>query len=162
MTRPAFGGRRSRAAAAIALALALSASVAGCTNPIDAIGQGIGDAVGDAVENSTGARVETGEEIPADFPESVPLIAGDVSNGNALTLDGATTWTVAIVTAEPVAATFAGIRTAIVGAGYTENAVTETADAANGVFSGEFSVIVTLSKTDAGTEAIYVVTPIGQ
>ncbi|TQL41963.1 hypothetical protein FB562_2550 [Homoserinimonas aerilata] len=155
--------RRALATAVFATVLVIVPTLTACSgNPLDAARDQIGSAVGDALSDATGVDVETGTDVPADFPASVPLVAGEVTAGGSVSANGGTTWSVSIVAPDAVGPTFAGIRAALVAAGNVENVAAETADSANGVFSGEFSVVVTLKPVDAGTEVLYVVTPIGR
>ena len=75
--------RRMGIAAVIAVLTATMLS--GCfPNPGDLVNQGVED----AIEEATGGDVSLGGELPADFPESVVLIDGDISFAGGAGGDG--------------------------------------------------------------------------
>ncbi len=103
---------RSRAAIAVAIAGVCAALLTGC-NPVDLVQQGVED----AVEGATGGDVSLGE-LPEDFPESVPVIEGDIAVGAGGGSTGADGWVVVITStaADPMAEAAAALE----GAGFTE------------------------------------------
>lgn len=148
--------RRALHVSAIAATLLLAPALTACGTPFEGI---VSDGVENAVEDATGTKVESGSEIPADFPAEVPLIDGEVVYGGSLEVDTAQNWTVTITTPESVADAFAGIRTQLTEAGFTQGVVNETPDNANGAFTGtNYSLIVTVSVVDSQTSVTYVVT----
>ena len=70
-----------RAAAALAAAATAALLFTGCSaNPVgDLVNQGVED----AVESATGGDVNLDGELPADFPESVPVIDGTIKLAGA-------------------------------------------------------------------------------
>jgi hypothetical protein len=70
-----------RAAATLAAAATAALLFTGCSaNPVgDLVNQGVED----AVESATGGDVNLDGELPADFPESVPVIDGTINVSGA-------------------------------------------------------------------------------
>ncbi|PWB97529.1 hypothetical protein DF220_06545 [Salinibacterium hongtaonis] len=148
--------RRALHATAIVATLLLTPVLTACGTPLEGI---VSESVESAVEDATGTKVESGGEIPADFPAEVPLIDGEVTYGGSLEVNGTQNWTVTITTTEPVADAFANIRTQLTDAGFTQSVINETTDSANGAFTGtNYSLIVTASVADSQTSITYVVT----
>ncbi|AWB90074.1 hypothetical protein [Homoserinimonas hongtaonis] len=148
--------RRALHATAIVATLLLTPVLTACGTPLEGI---VSESVESAVEDATGTKVESGGEIPADFPAEVPLIDGEVTYGGSLEVNGTQNWTVTITTTEPVADAFANIRTQLTDAGFMQSVINETADSANGAFTGtNYSLIVTASVADSQTSITYVVT----
>lgn len=132
---------------ATATASAVVSLLAGC-GPVDAGDQGVED----MVESTTGAEVSTDGEVPADFPESVPLIEGevevDVSGGNG-------GWTLLVTPSEsedPVADAAAALEAA----GFTDDPAISTDGGGAARYSNdEYSVLL----VGMGKSVSYTVTP---
>lgn len=94
---------KTRAAAA-ALALPLLLGLSAC-NLIPVPEVNVDETVEELVEGSTGGGVdvETGE-VPATFPESIPLVEGEVLTGLAVPGDTGESWQVTIRVADEAAA----------------------------------------------------------
>ncbi|MCD2442677.1 hypothetical protein LQ757_10375 [Agromyces sp. SYSU K20354] len=139
-----------RAAAAAALAALTSALLTGCfSNPVeDLVNQGVED----AVEGATGGDVSLGGELPAGFPESIPLIEGEV--GFSAGTGGEEGWIVVInsTAADPMAEAVSALE----GAGFTKN--TELSGGGGGavVYSDGEHVVLLASE---GETVTYTVTP---
>ncbi len=139
-----------RAAAAAALAALTSALLTGCfSNPVeDLVNQGVED----AVEGATGGDVSLGGELPAGFPESIPLIEGEI--GFSAGTGGEEGWIVVInsTAADPMA----DAEAALEGAGYTKN--TELSGGGGGavVYSDDENVVLLAGD---GETVTYTVTP---
>ncbi|HEX6366425.1 MAG TPA: hypothetical protein VF000_09800 [Agromyces sp.] len=99
---------RSRLAIAVVIAGTCASLLTAC-NPVDAVNQGVEE----AIESATGGDVSVGE-LPEDFPDSVPLIEGDVSVGGAGGTSGADGWFVVVTStaADPVADAIAALEAA--------------------------------------------------
>ncbi|MGW9630500.1 hypothetical protein ACWGST_07325 [Agromyces sp. NPDC055520] len=126
--------RRAGVAAVIAAATALTLS--GCfPNPGDLVNKGVEE----AIEGATGGDVSLGGELPADFPESIALIDGDIAF--AAGAGGSEGWMVMITSsaADPVADAAAKLEAA----GFTED-TTLSGDTASAVVysNGEYLVLV--------------------
>ena len=104
-----------RAAAAAALAALAAALLTGCfSNPVeDLVNQGVED----AVEGATGGDVSLDGELPAGFPESIPLVDGEIAFGAGA--GGEEGWIVIVTStaADPVADAVAELE----GAGFTKD-----------------------------------------
>lgn len=139
---------RSRAAIAVAIAGVAAALLTGC-NPTEVLQQGVED----AVEGATGGDVSLGE-LPDDFPESVPVIDGDVAVGAGGNSD-APGWTVVITStaADPMA----DAKAALEAAGFTDDeAITSDGGGAAVYSNGEYSVLL----VGQGKSVSYTVTPV--
>ena len=104
----------SRAAVAVAIAGLKASLFTGCFgNPGDLVNQGVED----AVESATGGDVNLDGELPTGFPESIPLIDGDITFTAGA--GGAEGWGVILTSSasDPVAEAAAALE----GAGFTEN-----------------------------------------
>ena len=138
--------RRMGIAAVIAVLTATMLS--GCfPNPGDLVNQGVED----AIEEATGGDVSLGGELPADFPESVVLIDGDISFAGGAGGDG---WLVMISSsaADPVADAAAKLEAA----GFTEDTTLNGDTASAVVYSnGEYLVLI----AGDGDVVSYTVTP---
>jgi hypothetical protein len=137
-------------------AVALAGGLVGCSgSPIDNI---VGGAVDRAIEEAVGGDVDisTDGQIPEGFPETVPLVDGDVVGGAA---GGAAGWTV-VIRPDSVDR-FADAKSALEGAGFTATASNSDATSGFGSFTGtDYNVQLTFSSdTDGIVTAIYVVTP---
>jgi hypothetical protein len=145
--RPSITHRRAGAAAVIAALTAILLS--GCfPNPGELVNKGVEG----AIEDATGGDVSLGGELPADFPESVALIDGDISF--AAGAGGSEGWIVMITSsaADPVADAGAKLEAA----GFTEDTTLSGADASAVVYSnGEYLVLV----AGDGEAVSYTVTP---
>ena len=126
--------RRAGAAAMLAAMTALLLS--GCfPNPGDLVNKGVED----AIEDATGGDVSLGGELPADFPESVALIDGDIAF--AAGAGGSEGWIVMIQSsaADPVADAAAKLEAA----GFTEDTTLSGDNASAVVYSnGEYIVLL--------------------
>ncbi|WP_147305682.1 hypothetical protein [Agromyces sp. Root1464] len=145
--RPSTIHRRMGIAAVIAVLTATTLS--GCfPNPGDLVNQGVED----AIEEATGGDVSLGGELPADFPESVALIDGDISFAGGA--PGGEGWVVMISSsaADPVADAAAKLEAA----GFTEDTTLNGDTASAVVYSdGEYLVLI----AGDGDVVSYTVTP---
>ena len=144
--RPSITHRRMGIAAVIAVLTATMLS--GCfPNPGDLVNQGVED----AIEEATGGDVSLGGELPADFPDSVVLIDGDISFAGGAGGDG---WIVMISSsaADPVADAAAKLEAA----GFTQDTTLNGDTASAVVYSnGEYLVLI----AGDGDVVSYTVTP---
>ncbi|KRC58633.1 hypothetical protein ASE14_18980 [Agromyces sp. Root81] len=127
--------RRAGAAAVIAAVTALLLS--GCfANPGDLVNKGVED----AIEDATGGDVSLGGELPADFPESVALIDGDIAF--AAGAGGSEGWIVMISSsaADPVGDAAAKLEAA----GFTKD-TTLSGDAASALVYSDSEYLVLLA-----------------
>lgn len=149
----------SSAAAAIALSLGLAFSLSGCfANPIEKM---VNDSVGDAVKKATGVEVDVsqdGKSLPKDFPDSVPLIDGEVTFAGAMGAGGGKVWTVTLKVKD-VDGAFETIKSQLSDAGFTEEFSTSDGKIAAGSYSGsdKLNVMFTVENKKNGVEAGYVV-----
>lgn len=127
---------RRRAGSAAVIAVLAATMLSGCfPNPGDLVNQGVED----AIEGATGGDVSLNGELPADFPEAVALIDGDISFAAGA---GASEGWVVMVTssaADPVADAAAKLEAA----GFTED-TTLSGDTASAVVysNGEYIVLL--------------------
>jgi hypothetical protein len=138
---------RSRAVIAVATCSVAASLLTGC-NPVDLVQQGVED----AVEDATGGDVSIGE-LPEDFPESVPVIEGDITVGAGGSTD-APGWTVVITSeaADPMADATAALEAA----GFTDDgAISGGGGGAARYSDGEYDVLV----VGQGKSVSYTVTP---
>src|SRR5690606_28634196 len=143
--------RPVRRLAATLAALVLASALAGCSIVESTVQQGVDDAIQDAgdsiegaFEGATGVDVEAGDEVPADFPASVPLIPGTVVHAGSATVQGEGNWVVGVQVDAPVADAFAQARTLLVDAGFTSAFATETGERSVATFtSAELNVLIT-------------------
>jgi hypothetical protein len=111
------------------------------------------------IEQQTGGDVDLGgNTVPADFPAEVPLTAGTVVNGSAITGgDGQKVWNVLINATDPDAPT--AIAAQLETAGFVSPGVGEMTE--NGgtltYTKGDLVVNVLLAKVDSGWTANYTV-----
>lgn len=140
----------TRAAIAITIAGLTATLLTGCFgNPVENL---VNQGIEDAVEDATGGDVNLDGELPADFPESVPVIDGDINL--AAGTGGSEGWVVVITSsaADPVAEA----ATALEGAGFTED-TSVSAGGLGGVAYSNDEFIVLLAG-EGGT-VTYTVTP---
>ena len=132
--------RAAVAALAGVLLLGLAPALAGCS-----MIEGI-------IEQQTGTDVDLGgNTVPDDFPSEVPLAAGDIVNGSAVTgADGERVWNILMNVSDPAAPTSIAAQLEGVG-GVTEQGGTLT------YTNGALVVNVLLAKVDAGWTANYTV-----
>ncbi|HEY9324180.1 MAG TPA: hypothetical protein VIP50_04550 [Agromyces sp.] len=138
--------RRMGIAAVIAVLTATMLS--GCfPNPGDLVNQGVED----AIEEATGGDVSLGGELPADFPESVVLIDGDISFAGGAGGDG---WLVMISSsaADPVADAAAKLEAA----GFTQDTTLNGDTASAVVYSNDEYLVLIAGDGDVVS---YTVTP---
>ena len=144
--RPSITHRRMGIAAVIAVLTATMLS--GCfPNPGDLVNQGVED----AIEEATGGDVSLGGELPADFPESVVLIDGDISFAGGAGGDG---WLVMISSsaADPVADAAAKLEAA----GFTQDTTLNGDTASAVVYSNDEYLVLIAGDGDVVS---YTVTP---
>jgi hypothetical protein len=142
---------RTRAAIALAIAGVTASLLTGC-NPVDAVQQGVEE----AIEGATGGDVSLGE-LPEGFPESVPLIEGDIGVGAGGAAGGEEGWVVTVTSdaADPMADAVAALE----GAGFTKDPSIATGGAGAAFYSdGEYSVLL----VGQGKNVSYTVTPTQQ
>ena len=140
---------RSRAAIAIAIAGVSASLLTGC-NPTDLVNQGVED----AIESATGGDVSLGE-LPEGFPESVPVIEGDIAVGAGGGSTGADGWTVVVTSdaADPMADAVAALEAA----DFTKDPSIATGGVGAEFYSdGEYSVLL----VGQGKNISYTVTPV--
>lgn len=139
--------RRFRAASAASAALLSVGLLAGCAgNPLDDL---VSQGVEDAVEGATGAEVNLSGELPADFPESVPIIDGEIELTGGSAGQG---WVVVLTSsaADPIG----DAKAALQGAGFTEQTGVSGQAAAGVVYSNGEHVVVLAGE---GTTVSYAV-----
>lgn len=163
--------RRPLAVAFVAVVMA--ASISGCSIVESTVQQGVDDAVQGAretiegsiegaFEGATGVDVEASDEVPADFPATVPLVPGTVVHAGSATVQGEGNWVVGLQTDAAVADAFAQARGLLVDAGFAASFATETGERSLGTFTGSgLTVIVTVTPEASGTIVNYAVTPLG-
>lgn len=141
---------RSRAAMAAAVAALAASLLAGCVgNPVEEL---VNQGVEDAVEGATGGELSLDGEIPADFPESVQLIEGDISfAGGTGTGEG---WLVVVTSeaADPVA----DARALLENAGFSEDTTVSGGAIGAVVYSDDQHTVLLAGD---GTTVSYTVTP---
>lgn len=98
-----------------------------------------------------------GNDLPADFPDEVPLVDGEVLFGAAIGGDSGRIWNVTIkVEGDGVLDRISG---QFEDAGYMATPVTETTEGAAITFTKDpFGVLVVLGQQDGNQVAIYTVT----
>lgn len=145
---------RGRAAALLSVAAVATALLTGCVgNPVeDLVKQGVED----AVEGASGGDVELGGDLPADFPQSVPVIDGtiELAGGAGGDTEG---WVVVLTSdsADPLA----DAKSALTGAGFGEDAALSGNAGGGSVYTdGEHLVILAGDETTV----TYTVTPAPQ
>ncbi|WP_168916195.1 hypothetical protein [Microcella flavibacter] len=162
---------RSRLTLTAVLAAGLVLGTSACTGtPLDNLVEGV---VGSGVDQVTegldesvrglaedvlgGAELSTDGELPASFPQAIPLLGGEIVGG-AGGPDGVG-W-VAQVRIDDAAA-FEGARAALEGAGFAASNVSSDPTSAFGTFTGaEYVVNLAIATTNGETTATYVVTPV--
>ena len=140
----------SRAAMAVVIAGLTASLLTGCFgNPVeDLVNQGVED----AVEGATGGEVSLDGELPADFPESVKLVEGDISfAGGTGTGEG---WLVMVTSeaADPVA----DARASLEGAGFAEDTTVSGGGVGAVVYSNDEYLVLVAGD---GKTVSYTVTP---
>jgi len=140
----------SRAAMAVVIAGLTASLLTGCFgNPVeDLVNQGVED----AVEGATGGEVSLDGELPADFPESVKLVEGDISfAGGTGTGEG---WLVMVTSeaADPVA----DARAALEWAGFAEDTTVSGGGVGAVVYSNDEYLVLVAGD---GKTVSYTVTP---
>lgn len=140
----------SRAAIAVVIAGLTASLLTGCFgNPVeDLVNQGVED----AVEGATGGEVSLDGELPSDFPESVPLIDGEISFAGGS--GGGQGWIVTLTSdaADPIA----DAKAALEGGGFTEDTTVSGAGMGAVVYSNT-DLLVLLAGD--GKTVSYTVTP---
>lgn len=130
------------------IAVLTATMLSGCfPNPGDLVNQGVED----AIEEATGGDVSLGGELPADFPESVVLIDGDISFAGGAGGDG---WLVMISSsaADPVADAAAKLEAA----GFTQDTTLNGDTASAVVYSNDEYLVLIAGDGDVVS---YTVTP---
>jgi hypothetical protein len=148
-----MGALRSRVGVPLALVVALAGVplMSGC-----AAGGLVENAVNGAVQGATGGEVSLGGELPAGWPESVPVIDGELLFGAGKSIEGAQGWVVTVKSASADA--LGDARTQLEDAGFTVDA------AASG--AGDEGVLVVKDATyqvvvAGGADGLlYTVTPV--
>src|SRR5690554_4652111 len=145
---------RKKGTALTAIVLGATLSLTGCFgNPLEnLVNQGIEGGIGGIVEDATGGVFGMTEgEVPAGFPNEVPLIDGKIQGGFAVTVDDANTWTVTVIvsggTVPQVAEHITGQLT---GAGFeAAEGTMATEEMTISSFTKEpFTVLATVTTTD--------------
>lgn len=140
---------RTRAAIALAIAGVTASLLTGC-NPGDAINQGIEE----AIESASGGDVSLGE-LPEGFPESVPVIDGEIQLGGGGSADGTEGWVVTVTSdaADPMADAVDALESA----GFAKDESIATGGVGAEFYSdGEYSVLL----VGQGSSVVYTVTPV--
>jgi len=139
---------RSRIAIAVAIAGVTASLLTGC-NPVDLVNKGVED----AIESATGGDVSLGE-LPEDFPESIPVIEGDVAVGAGGGSTGAEGWTVVITStaADPMADATAALEAA----GFTDDPAISSDGGGAAVYSNDEYRVLLVGE---GKTVSYTVTP---
>lgn len=155
-TLPSSRSKVARRALAGIAGIALAAGLVACSgSPIDNI---VGGAVDRAIEEAVGGDVDisTDGRVPEGFPDSVPLVDGEVIGGAA---GGGAGWTV-VIRPDSVDR-FDEAKTALEAAGFMATTSNADASSAFGSFTGaDHNVQLTFSSdTDGVVTAVYVVTP---
>jgi hypothetical protein len=133
MTPPIRRSRRT--AAVLTAALALLGTATGCGGTTDQLAEEAAERAAEAagedveldvdgdsvtVESEEGSVTSTaGDELPADFPEDVPLVDGTVAFSQTLEVPDGTSWTVLLETTGSVPDITAAATQALEGAGFT-------------------------------------------
>jgi len=140
----------SRAAMAVVIAGLTASLLTGCFgNPVeDLVNQGVED----AVEGATGGEVSLDGELPADFPESVKLVEGDISFAGGT---GAGEGWLVMVTSE-AADPVADARAALEGAGFAEDTTVSGGGVGAVVYSNDEYLVLVAGD---GKTVSYTVTP---
>jgi hypothetical protein len=139
----------ARAASAIAIAGLTVGLLAGCIGNVeDLVSQGVED----AIESNTGGEVNIDGELPADFPESVPLIDGDISFSAGA--GGEEGWVVVITSSADDGV--AEAVTALEGAGFTEDRSVSGQAGTGAVYSNDELFVLLAGE---GQTVTYTVTP---
>lgn len=136
----------SRAAMAVVIAGLTASLLTGCFgNPVE-------DLVNRGVEGATGGEVSLDGELPSDFPESVPLVDGDISFAGGS--GGGEGWIVMVTSdaADPVA----DARAALEDAGFAED-TTVSGGGVGAVVYSNAELLVLLAGD--GKTVSYTVTP---
>lgn len=111
------------------------------------------------IEQQTGADVDLGgNTVPADFPPSVPLAAGDVVNGSMVTAPGGeTVWNVLMNVADPGAPD--SIAAQLEAAGFTAATSGQITESGGTLTYAKDNLVVNvlLAKVDTGWTANYTV-----
>ena len=147
-----MSGSTSAARSTIAVVIAgLTVSLlTGCFgNPLENL---VNQGVEDAVEGVTGGEVSVEGELPADFPESVPLIDGDI--GLAAGTGSSEGWMVVVTSsaADPLADATAALEEA----GFVEDTTVSGAGLGAVVYSNDELLVLVAGN---GTTVTYTVTP---
>jgi hypothetical protein len=139
---------RIRTGLAIAMAAAAVLLIAGCTAP-PGIGQG-----SDPAPSSNGDGTGVAKEIPATFPDDIPLIDGEVAAG----VDVGTGWSVVILTGD-IPASYDEATSALEAAGFAEDYSQISDDGSFGQYTNaQYSVQVTgIDQPDYGPSITYLV-----
>lgn len=142
---------RSRAAIAVAIAGVAASLLTGC-NPADVLNQGVED----AIEGATGGDVSLGE-LPEGFPESVPVIEGEISVGAGGEAGGQEGWTVVVTSdaADPMA----DAKAALESAGFSDDPSISTDGGGAAAYSNDEYTVLLIGQ---GKNISYTVTPIPQ
>jgi hypothetical protein len=145
---------RGRAAALLSVASVATLVLTGCVgNPLqDMVDRNIEE----TVEGATGGEVELGGELPADFPQSVPVIDGTIELAGGAG-DGTEGWVVVLTS--QAAGPLGDAASALTGAGFTEDA-TLSGDAAGGSIYTDGQYLVVLAGD--GSTVTYSVAPAPQ
>lgn len=121
----------------VAIALTTPFALSGCfANPLDQITDKITDEIGseiaeggaeELVEGITGGEfdIETGGELPDDFPAELPVVDGKVQSAIGSTVDGKKIWIMTFVV-DDAAATMDELRGKFAAAGFEEGVWNKT------------------------------------
>jgi len=130
----------SRTAIALAASLLLLPLATGCS------------AIGGAVSDATGGTVNVGgTTVPEDFPDAVPLIAGDIVTAGSVGEDAGRVFTV--VVSVTGASAYDEIAEALKDAGFVSNddlMPGESTATTGGYSDGTYGVLVVVAETPTG------------
>lgn len=103
--------------------------------------------------------VDAGKEIPADFPEDVYLVKGEIESAGKMDSEEGGIYTVAIIPEKSFKEVVAEIKKEMTSKGWTSTMNMNMGDEAMQMYmKGESSVTVTITKEDGKTVAGYMVT----
>lgn len=138
------------------VALAATVALTGCfANPIEQLAEDVAqngaEELVEGIAGGGGVELETGGELPANFPAEVPLIDAPITVSMGHELDGTTMWSVA-VTPDDVPAAMAEAREMLLAAGFEEQMWSDASMLHGRFVSGPYSVgIVAMDDTVAYT-----------
>lgn len=145
----------------VAVALTTTFALSGCfANPIDQLTDKIGSEIAEGgaeklVEGITGGELdlETGGELPKDFPAEVPVVDGTVQTAIASTIEGTKTWIVTFAVDDADAA-MASVRDEFMAAGYEEVLWSESEVMTNGSLTNDNYIVIVSNMMSSEDEQV--------